>query len=125
MVQVQNVDEVQTRQAISVERLQREFESMHKDVAERSSKKRQAAVDSHNRKTGVRTDKLYRGRFRSPRSTAARARTEASLRWKGPFRVAACKSDYIFEVEDLITGRKQDATRTTTEVFPEQRVRGH
>ncbi len=108
VVQVQNFDEVQTRQAIAVERLQRAFESMHKDVAERSSKKRQAAVDSHNRKTGVRPIHFTEGDF-VLRGLLQRERgRKPALRWKGPFRVTTCKSDYIFEVEDLITGRKQD-----------------
>ncbi len=124
VVQIQKVDKVQTRQAIVVERLQRAFESMHKDVAELSSKKRQAALDSRNYKTGVRPVNFIEVYF-VLRCLLQRERgRRPGLRWKRPFRVTACKSDYIFEVEDLITGRKQDVHGRRLNFFQKKRVRG-
>ena len=33
---------------------------------------------------------------------------EPSVRWKGPYRVTSCLSEYIFELEDLLTGARTD-----------------
>ncbi len=49
------IDYVRALQVMVVDKLQRALDKLHKEVSERSTKKRQAAVDSHNRKMSVRS----------------------------------------------------------------------
>lgn len=52
---VQTIEDVRKAQAINISRVQDFIESMHRDVKERSDKKKKAAIESHNRKTNVRS----------------------------------------------------------------------
>eukprot|EP00171_Calliarthron_tuberculosum_P006432 IDg6432t1 len=54
ILQVHSIEEARAQQMIQTEKLLSAMEQMHKDVTVCSSKKRQAAVDAHSRKTHVR-----------------------------------------------------------------------
>ena len=108
-VKVHSLDEVRTRQRLKVQSIQNALEEMHKDVAGRKSKSRQRAIESFNRKVGVRPVNFTEGDF-VLRGVMERERAKKpALRWKGPYRVVRCLSDYIFVIEHLITGNKQQA----------------
>ena len=106
--QVLSIDDIRLSQLNSINVLQDALQNMHKDVAERSTKKRQQAVDSHNRKTGVRPINFSEGDF-VLRGTLQRERArKPSLRWNGPFRVLECRSEYVFLIESLLDGKKSE-----------------
>jgi len=105
---VHSIEEVKLRKIANIELLQNSIEDMHRDVAERSSKKRKAAVESHNRRTHIRPINFVEGDF-VLRAVPDRNRRKSSLRWKGPFRIVECRSDYIFLIEDLLSGEKTEA----------------
>ena len=108
VTKVYKISEVRARQLLNSQRIQGALDSMHKDVAERSNRKRQAAVSSHNRKTGVRPINFDSGDF-VLRGLLQRERgRKPSLRWNGPFRVVECRSNYIFLIEDLLTGKREE-----------------
>lgn len=78
---------------------------MNADIAERSTKKRESAVVIHNRKTGVRPVHFSDGDFVLLGLLQSKTGLKPDLRWKGPYRVAGCRSNYIFEIEDLLSGK--------------------
>ena len=81
---------------------------MHKDVAHRAGKRRVAAIESHNRKTNVRPINFTEGYF-VLRGFMQHERTrKPSLKWIGPYCVTECRSEYVFLVDDLVNGKKQE-----------------
>ena len=85
------------------------MDAMHKDVAEKATQKRQTAVDPFNRKVGVRPINFSEGDFVLRGALSRNRGRKPSLRWRGPFRVVECKSEYIFLVEHLLTCEKEEA----------------
>jgi len=106
---VHSMEEVRALQNIDTDRVQASLDNMHRDVAEKSEKKRKSATDSYNRKVGVRAVNFAEGDF-VLRGVLQRERgRKPSLRWKGPFRVLECRSEYIFLIENLLTSKKEEA----------------
>lgn len=74
---------------------------MHKEVAQSTSRRRGQVTVSFNNKTGVRPVNFTTGYF------VLNARTKGGrklqLTWTGPLKVTACRSEHLFEVEDLVT----------------------
>lgn len=107
--EVHSIELVRAKQRINAERVQQAFDKIHKDVADRSSKRRAKSIAAHNRKTNVRPINFDTGDF-VLRGVLERNRgKKPSLKWKGPFRVTECKSEFIFQIENLLTGDKEDA----------------
>ena len=74
-----------------------------------SNKKRKAAVDAHNRKTNIRPINFTNGDYVLRGTIQGKTGRKPSLKWYGPFRVVECRSNYIFVIEDLLTGEKEEA----------------
>lgn len=116
-VQVRSVEDIDKTQQEQLSHLLASLESMHKEVAQKSSKKRQQAVQSHNRKTKVKPVNFVEGDF-VLRAIMQRERSKKpSLKWLGPYRVTQCRSDYIFLVENILTGRKQEVHGRRLKLF--------
>ena len=108
VVKVLSLDKIREKQQREIESVQAALNDMHKDVGAFSSKKRSQAVASHNRKTNVRPANFTEGDF-VLRGILQRERThKPSLKWMGPYRVLECRSDYIFLVESLLNGKKEE-----------------
>lgn len=112
-----SIAEVNQSRMDHIQRLQSTLVSMHKEVSSISDKKRKSAVNSHNRKTNIRAINFSEGDFVSKGTLQRERRRKPSLRWLGPLRVIECKSDYIFLVEDLITGERQEIHGRRLKVF--------
>lgn len=116
-IEIKSISDIRMKQLINIERLQKCLEEMHKDVARRAEKKRHAAVSAHNRKTGIRPvnfvvgDFVLRGLFRRERGR------KPSLRWVGPYRVVAAKSEYIFVIQDLLSGEEVESHGRRLKMF--------
>ena len=67
---------------------------------------RQAAIDAHNRKTNVKAINFDVGDFVLRGLLQRETGRKPSLRWKGLYRVISCTGDYIFRVEDLLSGER-------------------
>lgn len=109
LTNIKTVSEARTRQLLKIRQLETAMQSMHRDVTLRVTKKREAAVISHNRRTGVREVNFTVGDYVLRGLVPRERRRKPSLKWRGPFRVTKCHSDYVFEIEDLLTGKRQDA----------------
>lgn len=108
VTKIRNISELRARQVTSIRKLQDSLDQMHKSITANSDAKRKSAVDCHNRKTGVRPINFDVGDFVLRGILQREVSSKPSLKWKGPFRVTECRSEYIFQIEDLITGGKQD-----------------
>lgn len=117
---VASLDELKARQICEAESLVRSLREMHQDVKLKASKRREAAVASHNRKTGVRPVNFTTGDF-VLRGLLQRERgRKPALRWKEPYRVSDCRSEYIFQIEDLLSGKKSLAHGRRLKFFRNQ-----
>lgn len=93
---------------------------MHQDVKLKTSKRRKAAVASHNRKTGIRLVNFTTGDFELRGLLQLERVRKAALQWKGTYRVSDCRSEYIFEIEDLFSGKKSLAHGWSIKLFRNQ-----
>lgn len=99
---------IRAKQLVNAGLIHKALEGIHIDVAESSTQKRKQSVASHNRKTGVKAINFYISDF-VLRGLLQRERgRKPSLRCNGPYQVFQCRSDYIFPIEDLMTGRKEE-----------------
>lgn len=106
---VRSIQEAQCLQRLQVEKVIAALEMMHRDVKLMSDKKRKTAVDAHNRKTNVRPINFCEGDFVLRGTLQRERRSKPALKWHGPYRVTNAESNYIFEIEDLLTGKKEKA----------------
>jgi len=106
---VKTIAEVRALQRVQVERMHSSLDKMHKEVFERTTAKRQAAIDSHNRKTNVRPVNFSKGDYVLRGLRESQRGRKPQLRWHGPFVVVECKSEYIFTIKNLLNGDTEDA----------------
>lgn len=103
-----SLEDIRSTQRENIQSTLDALDNMHKDVAKRADNKRTAATESHNRKTNVRSINFTEGDF-VLRGVMQHERTrKPSLKWIGPYRIIECRSEYIFLVEDLVNGKKQE-----------------
>eukprot|EP00171_Calliarthron_tuberculosum_P012252 IDg12252t1 len=107
IVKLKSISEARAAQALEVSRTIQAMESMHKHVSLLSNKKRQSAVNSHNNKTSVKAINFSTGDFVLRGALDRQRGSKPGLKWHGPFRVIDCQSQYIFEIEDLLTAKKE------------------
>ena len=88
--------------------MQRALDEMHRDVKARTTATRQKEIQRHNARTNVRPvnfiagDFVLRGSFHKIRGT------KPAVKWTGPYRVVSCMTEYIFLVEDLLSGKRME-----------------
>lgn len=91
------MEDIRVKQLINTQRTHGALDEMHKDVSIRSQRKRQQAVNLHNRKTDVRAVNFDVGDF------VLRGLLERETGWKpslrsqgpGPYRTVECRSEHI------------------------------
>jgi hypothetical protein len=103
-VVILSLSEIRAAQLLKAQEVLRAVEGMHKEVAGLVSKSRQRAIAAHNAKTHVRAHNFDVGDFVLSAVLSRNRKSKLSLQWTGPHRVTKCSSDYIFEVQDLMTG---------------------
>ena len=64
---------------------------------------------AHNRKTNVRPINFSEGDYVLRGIVQGKSGKKPSLKWHGPFRVVECRSSYIFVIEDLLSGKREEA----------------
>lgn len=112
---VHNLDDERRKAVVRTEKLQERLEKMHRDCAEATARRRTQAVKSHNQRTGVRPVNFDTGDF-VLRGNPTRG-TKLQLTWTGPFRITECRSEYLFEIEDLLTKERSVAHGRRLKLF--------
>eukprot|EP00737_Agarophyton_chilense_P000533 gb/GEZJ01000595.1/.p1 GENE.gb/GEZJ01000595.1/~~gb/GEZJ01000595.1/.p1 ORF type:complete len:370 (-),score=37.03 gb/GEZJ01000595.1/:420-1529(-) len=103
---VKSVDEAKKKALLDAEQVQKAMLKLHRECAERSAKQRKSAVDSNNRRTGIRPINFSEGDFVLRGLLQNHTRSKLKLKWHGPFRVTLCRDNYVLEMKDLLTGKK-------------------
>ena len=104
-----NIGDIRIIQRNNLNELLQALEKMHKEVDILSTRKREAAINSHNRKTNVRPVNFTDGDYVLRGNIIGKSGKKPSLIWHGPFRVTECRSNYIFVIEDILSGKKEEA----------------
>ena len=99
---MKKIDEVQVLRVIEAAKLQQFLDEVHKDVSARKYAKRKAAVMAHNMRTHVLPANFSIGDFVLVANKNHSEGHKMSMKWLGPQQVVAAKSDWTFEVKDLI-----------------------
>jgi hypothetical protein len=103
-VEILSLSEIRAAQLLKVQEVLRAVEDMHKEVGGLVSKSTQRAITAQNAKTQVRAHNFDMGDFVLSAVVSRNRKSKLSLQWTGPHRVTKCSSDYIFDVQDLLTG---------------------
>lgn len=80
-VKVHSLSEVRAKQLLNIQQLQKSLDDMHKDVTQRSTKRRRQAVDSLNRRTSVRPVNFWEGDYVLRGFLKRQRGRKPSLRW--------------------------------------------
>ena len=99
-------DEARARSLIRIGYVQEALEAMHKKVQGLTSASRKRQVDRHNKRTNVHCARFVHGDFFLVRQ-AQPGRHKLQFVWRGPRRISSVRSDWMFEVENLITNKKE------------------
>ena len=97
---VHNIDEARMDAIVKVTELHQSLDAMHREVAQSTSLRRKQATASYNQRTGVRLVNFAKGDFVLKGRTKRGGKLQ--LIWTDPYRVTECRSEYLFEVEDLV-----------------------
>lgn len=108
-MKVRGMEEVKVKQRLQIEDVQKASDDMHRDFAERKSKSSQRAIDSFHQNVRVKPVNFSEGDFVLLRVMESERVRKPALRWKGPYRVVRYLFEYIFVVEHLLSGKKEQA----------------
>lgn len=82
------------------------IDDIHREVRDRSDEQRERKVALHNRRSGVTPAKFTVGEFVLVR-TAAPHLHKLKFKWRGIHRVKRSVSDIVFEVESILSRKRQ------------------
>ena len=99
---VSSIDVVKAQKIINFKKMQGSLEKMHKQVAESRTRRREQAVERHNKKTHIQPINFELGDFVLVAKRVSSDGHKLQVRWKGPKRISRVVSDFVFEVQDLI-----------------------
>lgn len=94
-------DEVRARQLVEIASTQSALEDMHREVAGLTSASRKRRTDSHNKRTNIQHVNFTVGDFVLVRCVL-KGGHKLRCRWRGPRRIVRVKSEWVYEVEDLV-----------------------
>ncbi len=94
------------QQLVDIEAMQDALHSMHREVAGLVTASRKRSVDAHNRRTNIKTIDFSPGDFVLVRRALSSGH-KLQFTWRGPRRVTSAKSNWVFEVEDLLSGKRE------------------
>ena len=97
-----SLDFVKAQRIVHIESLIKSLDELHRNVAEKRTRKRQQEVDRHNDRTRIRPVNFDIGDFVLVADTEKHSGNKLRLKWKGPRRITRCESALVYEVEDLL-----------------------
>ena len=87
-----------------MEELRVSVDAIHKTASSTANDRRSRVASRRDQSREVERANLDIGDFVLVAKRSFRSGEKLSLRWRGPCRVVGTLSDYVFEVEDMITG---------------------
>lgn len=111
------ISEVRTLQLVEMDKLLSSVDAIHREVQGLTSKARKKRVDQHNRRTNVKPCNFEVGDFVLRANSSTYAKSKVSVKWYGPLRITKVMSDYLFEVEDLLSGTSSVSHGSKLKIF--------
>jgi hypothetical protein len=108
VVKVHSLQDARAQQVLQLESAKKALEKRHVSVQERRTKKQKDAFHRHNARTGVRSVDFHVSDYVLQAKVPSHRGRKTMARWYGPKMVTKALSDFIFEVEDLITKRRDE-----------------
>eukprot|EP00171_Calliarthron_tuberculosum_P002687 IDg2687t1 len=99
-------EELHARRLVNIDATQKALAEMHSEVSGLISASRHRQVTAHNKRTNVHSANFCTGDFVLVRH-AVGGRHKLAFVWTGPHRVANAKSDHVFVIENLISGKRE------------------
>ena len=95
--------ELLMRRLINIDKTQDALSDLHRDVKDRSDGNRKRMTQRHNSMTNIQPVNFTKGDFVLLRK-CGKTGHKLSFKWVGPRRVTKCKSELVYEVENICTG---------------------
>ena len=98
---VHKLEEARSKALLILDTLQKCLREWHRTTAKLTAQRRKIAAEIYNRKTGIRSvhftvvDFILKG--------TTKKGIKLQIKWLGLYRVTNCKSNYLFEVELLVS----------------------
>jgi hypothetical protein len=96
------LDTIKARQLVHIEELRSSVDAIHRRAHESATTHRVASRTQQNKSTATPAN-FDIGEFVLVAKREFRGGEKLSLRWRGPYRIVAARSDHVFDVEDLLT----------------------
>lgn len=113
-VGIQNVAEKQRK---SVESFVGAIDDMHKDVRSRADAARRSRRKSHDRRKGVNACNFDIGDFVLRGAVRKGTGRKMAIHWNGTHRVMRILSDHLYELENLISGKRETVHGSRIQFF--------
>jgi hypothetical protein len=103
------LESIQATQRQNVVKLQAALEDLHRRVSKTNKATRAAGRATTNNKKGAAMAQFDIGDYVLYADVWQHKRSKLSVKWCGPAQVKATVSNWIFEIENLITGQRREA----------------
>jgi hypothetical protein len=107
---------------LEVETLSKVMTEIHAQMAEKATRDRKAAIKKHNDKMHVRSPKFQVGDNVLVREHRKSGTSNLKVKWKGLRRVASAESDYVIDVENLLTKELKAAHATSLRFYQDKEL---
>lgn len=104
-IHLKQVDDIEKIQLDCISSLSSAMDGMHKAAKEKSDKERKRKVEAFNQKTGTRLVNFDVGDYVLRGLLKRESPKKLNLNWVGPMRVTRCLSEFLFEVQYILTGK--------------------
>ena len=92
-----------------------QLRDMHRNIQESTGRRRKNAVDTHIRRTHVRTVNFSIVEFVLKGET--KSGPKLRLKWTGPYVITQCQNEFLFTIEDLTDGKISTAHGRRVKLF--------
>ncbi|KAF4147751.1 Chromo (CHRromatin Organization MOdifier) domain [Phytophthora infestans] len=103
------LEKIQLKQRVNVTRLQGALENMHKRITEVNATLRASGRRTHDKKKGAVMTQFDIDDFVLYADVWQHTRSKLRDKWCGPAQVVATVSNWVFEIQNLITGQRKEA----------------
>ena len=99
-------DELHITSLLNIESIQNALQEVHREVAERRANSRARRTSRHDKLTNVVASGFREGDWVLVRKLTPGGHKLRFL-WRGPRRIVAVRSDWVYEVENIIDGKRE------------------
>lgn len=114
---VKSISELRAKQLLQINVLFAKFEEMHKDVKFQVGSSRDKRRASHHKKKHLRKCEFIVGDFVLKGTVQKYRKNKLAMYWTGPYKVSRVMSNYLFELEDIISGTRSVSHGTRIKLF--------